>query len=167
MRKWISILLVFVSIVWMAGCTLYMTDDEIADENMNLFIECLDARDKEEIKKLFAPNIVSQIDTFDESVEELLEYYQGTYISLERNPVGTTDSKDGNHIQKRLDMSFDVLTTENKYRIGILWHVKDTLYKDNLGITSLYILEFSKDTRPNSAYRSDGEIGINVDAYLE
>ncbi len=167
MKKWISILLVFVSLIWMTGCTLYMTDDEIADENMNLLIECLDARDKEQIKKLFAPSIVAQIDTFDESIEELLEYYQGTYISLDRHAVGTTDSKDGNHVRKELDMSFDVLTTENKYRIGILWQVKDTLYKDNIGITSLYILEFSKDPYPNYAYRSGGEIGINVDAYLK
>lgn len=167
MRKCISILLVIFSLIYMVGCTLYMTDDEIADENMNKLIEYLDAKDKEEIKKLFAPNIVAQIDKFDESVEELLEYYQGDFISLDRHAVGTTDSKDGNHVRKELDMSFDVLTTENKYRIGILWQVKDTLDKDNIGITSLYILEFNKDPYPNYVYRSGGEIGINVDAYLE
>jgi hypothetical protein len=61
-------------------------------------------------------------------------------------------------------MSYDVTISEDVYRMGIIWNVKDTSSSHNVGIWSLYILNYQDDTDQESAYRSEGLKGIHVAA---
>ena len=50
----------------------------------------------------------------------------------------------------------DITTTEDVFRIAIIWHIQDTEDIGNVGIWSFYIIRFEDDPYPNYAYGGDG-----------
>ena len=60
--------------------------------------------------------------------------------------------------------SYDIETTQDKYRLAMEIIMADTTDAGNVGIRSLYIIRFEDDTDQNCAYRGDGAYtpGINI-----
>ena len=141
------------------------SDNEDADNKLQAFVECLNNEDREVIKSLFAKNKVAEISNFDDSIEELLLYYDGEYISVERHSTGVEEDKDSGIERKWYNMSYDVTTDTQIYRMAFYWCAKDTGDKGNVGIESFYVIKAADDSNyPQYTYRGDGlwTIGINI-----
>lgn len=65
---------------------------------------------------------------------------------------------------KCLYATYDVETTQDKYRFAMEYMLLDTADADNVGIRSLYIIRLADDTDPQFAYRGDEKYtpGINI-----
>ncbi|MCH3976546.1 MAG: DUF5104 domain-containing protein [Bacilli bacterium] len=154
-------ILTFFCFLSLGGCN-FESDYDIADKNINQLLEALDNQDRNKIKSIFALSIQTNISSFDDDIDQLFSYYEGEYESYTSNGVGTTFDRNDGIEKKYFDMSYDVTTTINIYRLGIIWYVKDSSQSENIGIWSLYILKYQDDTDQSSAYRSEGENGIHV-----
>ena len=156
--------------VLLGGCTFFddlfaPSDNEDADNKLQSFVECLNNEDRDGIKFLFAQNKIAEISNFDESIEELLLYYDGEYISVERHSTGVEEDKDSDIEKKWYNMSYDVTTDAAIYRMAFYWCAKDTGDKGNVGIESFYIIKATDDPRyPQYTYGGDGAWtpGINI-----
>ena len=154
----------------LSGCTFFddlfaPSDNEDADNKLRSFVECLNNEDREGIKSLFTKNKIAEISNFDERIEELLLYYDGEYISVERHSTGVEDDKDSGIERKWYNMSYDVTTDAAIYRMAFYWCAKDTGDQENVGIESFYVIKATDDPRyPQYTYRGDGlwTPGINI-----
>ena len=155
----------------LGGCTFFddlfaPSDNEDADNKLQAFVDCLRNEDREGIKALFAQNKIAEISNFDESIEELLLYYEGEYMSVERHSTGVEEDKDSGIVRKWYNMSYDVTTDVAIYRMAFYWCAKDTGDSGNVGIESFYIIKATDDPNyPQYTYRGDGlwTPGINID----
>ncbi len=148
--------------MFLGGCTILdglfePSDNEDADNKFSSFVQCLDSGDKEGFKSLFAQNILAGMTDFDESMEELLLYYEGESISVERHSTGVEEDKDSGIVRKWYNMSYDVTTDTTIYRMAFYWCAKDTGDNGNVGIESFYIIKATDDPNyPQYTYRGDG-----------
>jgi hypothetical protein len=132
-------------------------DAAIAKENVELLIGKIIGKDNEAVKTLFANNKVKNIEGFDESIDSLMAYYEGDYVSYINQGLMTGADKDNGVSHKYYQMSCDITTTIRVYRMALKWYVKDTADAGNAGIWSLYIIKMEDDTEPEFAYVGDGE----------
>ena len=162
----VSFILSLISILPLAGCDFFaVSDDEDADNKLEAFVECLNNEDREGIKTLFSQNKIANLTGFDESIEELLQYYDGDFLSVTRYSTGVERDKDSGIERKWYNMSYDVTTSVETYRMAFIWCVNDTGDDNNIGIESYYILKASDDPNyPQYTYGGDGEWtpGINI-----
>lgn len=141
--------------LFLVSCN-FESDSEISENNLEKLLTAIQSEDINQVKQLFAPNISTQIDDFDSSVVELLNYYDGIFDTYTTGGLGSEVDRNSGVEKKWFNMSYDVTTTEDIYRIAIIWYVKDTSDSGNVGIWSLYILRFSEDEYPEMAYGGDG-----------
>ena len=162
--------------MFMSGCAFFgslfaPSDNADADNKMESFVGCLQNADREGIKALFAKNKIAGSADFDERIEELLLYYGGEAVSVTRHSTGVEEDKDGGIERKWYNMSYDVATETEIYRMAFYWCAKDTGDQGNAGIESFYIIKAADDPRyPQYTYRGDGlwTPGINIGkAYAE
>jgi hypothetical protein len=149
------IYLLTIGVVFLVSCN-FESDDEIAEDNLEKLLSAIQSEDVNRVKSLFASNISSEIESFDSSVTDLIEYYDGVVDSYTTGGLGTETDRDSGIEKKWFNMSYDVTTTEDIYRVAIIWYVKDTSDSGNVGIWSLYILRFSEDEYPEMSYGGDG-----------
>lgn len=105
---------------------------------------------------MFAPNKLNEMENLDENIDELLSYYEGNYSKYGSGGLGTEKDVDSGVTKKWNNMSYDVFTNKNTYRIAIIWHILDTADKGNVGIWSLYVIKFEDDIYPTYSYGGDG-----------
>ena len=168
-RRITSLAVIILSVVCMVFATSCFgffidTDGNDAEDNFVKLLDSLQSGDHSKIKALFAPNKIADIEDFDEDIEDLLGYYKGEYLSYKSGGLGTFQDKHYDYVTKYYNMSYDVTTTEDVYRFGIIWYVEYTVDKDNVGIWSLSIIRLDDDTDPKASYRGDGSQtpGINI-----
>ncbi len=178
MKKiFISVIAIIIAALtmFMGGCAIFdglfePSDNEDADNKLQAFVQCLDNEDREGIRSLFAQNKTAALTDFDKSVEELLLYYDGESISVERHSTGVEEDKDGGTERKWYNMSYDVTTDAAIYRMAFYWCANDTGDKGNVGIESFYIIKATDDPNyPQYTYRGDGlwTPGINIGKVYE
>ena len=120
------------------------------------------------IRLQFSNNVLKETQNMDENICLLFDYFKGEMLSY--NDWGATETEigvndDGKHRNwKKLRSTYDIETTEDKYRVAMEFISKDTADEYNVGIRSLYIIRFEDDTDPQYAYRGDGmdTPGINI-----
>lgn len=168
-KKFVSVISIIIlsvsSLLNFSSCDWLKSDYEIIDDKVMEIIHKLENSDKEGIKKLFAKSKIKDIDNFDESVDELLDYYDGKYISKFRHSPGKFRDKEGKFSMTYFLPSFDVTTTVDTYRIAFYFCTEYTTDKNSVGIWSLYIIKAENDNDPlEVTYRGDGlwTPGINI-----
>ncbi len=140
----------------MTSCFSSKTDDEIVEEKIQNLIQNLEENNKDGIKELFAKTKIDNIDNFDETIDQLLEYYDGTYESKKNGSHGKFRDKDGNFSTTWFLPSTDVETSVDTYRIAFYYCTEYTTDEDSIGIWSLYIIKMSEDSTPDNSYGGDG-----------
>jgi hypothetical protein len=150
------------SVFSLIGCILD-NDASIAKRNLEQLVSDIQNEDRAAIKALFASNKLAEIDNFDESIDELLAYFEGDYVSC-KGGIGTFGGRIHGIVQKYYKMTYDITTTESVYGIALLWYMTDTADVGNVGIWSLYILNKEDDLEQQSSYVGDGNWspGIHV-----
>jgi len=133
---------------------------------MDKVLEAIKNKDNVELKALFSQKAIAQAEEFGQSIDDLIDYFQGDFVSY--NDWGGPGSFDGLNDDgtgrnwKRIDSTYDVETSEQKYRFAIQEFVQDIADKNNVGVWSLYIIKM-EDTDSQFAYWGDGKNtpGIN------
>jgi len=176
MKRKIAILLVVFGTILLSSCSLisgytssrlFSNDQEIANSQMDKVLNAIQNKDKDALKAMFSKNAVDKAENFDKNIDELFEFYQGNVISYDdRSALGSGETMNYGERQKRLDSTYDVETTEGKYRFAIEDYIIDTANPENVGIYSLYIIK-AEDTDEQMAYRGDEKYtpGININKY--
>ena len=148
----------------LSSCDLFKSDDEIIRDNVMHFVKALDTKNKEEVKSYFAKNKIKDIAVFDQSIDELFDYYQGEYMSY--NYGGSAKYKDGDYNFRSINYQYpiDIKTDIENYRMYFNWYIEYTTDKDMIGIWSFYILKKKDDPNSTYSYWGDGlnTPGINI-----
>lgn len=79
--KFVLGILLFDLIFSLSSCIDFRPEDETVDEMMMELITTLDTKYKEKFKLFFSNEKIGSIENFDDSINELFNYYQGTYES--------------------------------------------------------------------------------------
>lgn len=174
MKKIYSLLLV-VSILLLTSCSLegfgmrkkfFSTNDsEIANDCFEKVIEAIQNQDGAALKSLFSDKALEEAQNIDETINELFGYYQGEMLSYnDWAGPGVSGWKNKGKYRKEYNATYDVETSQDKYRFAMIYVPMDTSDEDNVGIKSLYVIRFEDDTDPQMAYRGDGKNtpGINI-----
>jgi hypothetical protein len=141
-------------------------DAKKANKQFEKVIEALESKDTAMLTSLFSLNSIQTLDNFDESIEQIMNYYVGEKVSYNKDggaALVESSVEDGEYIQT-MQSTYDLYTTKGAYRVAIKSVSKDTVDPNNIGIHSLYIIKMSDDTYPEYAYWGDALFtpGINI-----
>ncbi len=154
------------------GQSMFTSDRELANSKMEKVLEALGNRDRDALVSLFSDKAIAEAEDFEQSVTELLEFYQGEFVSYHgRHGASTREGNNADGTGRRykyLNSSYDIETSEGIYRFAIRDYILDTADPDNVGIWSLYIIKM-EDSDPNFAYWGDDRDtpGINFNKVRE
>ena len=140
-------------------------DKQIANERFEALIDAIQTHNSDAVKAVFSNNVLREAENIDDSIQELFGYFQGNLLSYnEWAGPGVTAKNDADGYWKQYYSTYDLETTQDKYRLAMEIIPVDTADADNVGIRSLYIIRFEDDTDQNCAYRGDGAYtpGINI-----
>ena len=148
----------------LTNCSHVYSDEEINDICMTHVVKAIESKNHQNIKDLFAYDKINNISSFDEDIDELLDYYSGTSTNLKRCGSSSSGSKNDGYKQKFYRIKYDITTTTNKYRLFVKLCTYNNRFEDMVGIWSLYILEFDKDHNSKYCYGGDqlDTVGINI-----
>ena len=154
MKKLISCLIVF-SLFFITSCSLFRTSDIYDDhtrcdklmENLTSYLE---KDDFNNAKALFAKRLY-EIESFEDDLNDLINYYDGTASSI-NGRVTTGDYSNYNYQEKHHGLEYTIVTNVDTFRFRIRYIEKDTRDENNVGIVSLYVLKLSEDEYPNDRY---------------
>ena len=143
----------------------------LANRNFNALITAMENKDKSAVKALFMDSTINSSENFENSLDELLEYYNGKMTSYDDVSSGGEFVERNLFIGKRVFMSsyFVVETDGDKYHFDITECVFDSLNPGNVGIKSLYIINDKDFPDKDGYYQGDykNTEGINIGKYAE
>lgn len=155
-------LLSLFTVLPMTAC-IHNDDAHFTLENTKTLINYMENNDKESIKNMFAPNIIEQVDTLDEQIEDLCEYWQGNFVSLSAGGVGGTGLREYGTIIDIVYSSYEIKTTENNYLIATYWYRRDNTDENNVGIWYLWVDSYADDEEPiNKGKWENYDTGITL-----
>ena len=143
------------------------SDREVANAYMDKVVEALQKGDKDALKAMFSKNAIEEAENFDESIDDLFDFFQGDFVSY--NDWGALSVEEGKNDDgtgrnwKEISSTYDVVTNKQEYRFAIIKNfVIDTANPDNIGIHSLYVI-LAENTDRQRAYWGDAKDtpGIN------
>ena len=132
----------------MAGGDAPMNLPPNANSWTEQLLSAIRGKNVEGVTALFPQN--AQSATLTDQTTEMFEYMEGSVISCEYR-LGMTSQANHNGMVKETDVTIDIATDANEYRIAVRIRLIDDRNEKNIGITSLYITEASKTDR-NFAY---------------
>ncbi|HHX68920.1 MAG TPA: DUF5104 domain-containing protein [Gallicola sp.] len=167
MKRSKNILVIFIVTFFLfavTSCKSHKTDEEIVEKKIQELIQHLEENNTDGIRNLFAKTKINDIEDFDASIEQLIEFYDGVYETKKNGAPGKFRDKDGDFSTTWFLPSTDVTTSVDTYRIAFYYCTEYTTDKDSIGIWSLYIIKKSEDTTPKYSYGGDGlwTPGINI-----
>ena len=155
MKKIMLYLIVFSSLFILTSCSLFKTSDIYDDhtrcdklmENLTSYLE---KDDFDNAKALFAKRLY-ELETFDDDLNDLINYYDDTAKSI-NGMVTTGDYSNYNYEEKHHELVYSVVCEGEIFRFRILYIEKDSRNSKNIGISYLYILKKSEDEYPDLIY---------------
>ena len=155
MKKLILYLIVFSSLFILTSCSFFGASDIYDDhtrcdklmENLTSYLE---KDDFDNAKALFAKRLY-ELETFDDDLNDLINYYDGTASSI-NGRVTTGDYSNYNYQEKHHGLEYTIVTNIDIFRFSLDYVEKDSRDSKNVGIINLYILRLSEDEYPNDRY---------------
>ena len=149
---------------------LFLDDSVIANQKLEEFLTAIQSGDKEEVISLFSIETRRSTAGFEDSVDELLEYYEGEYISDDDwgGPV-VSKSRDEESYITIFETTYEIVTSECEYRLAFKYVHEDDSEPFNRGIEYIYIIKTKDDINTDFAYYGDGKDtpGINIGVVSE
>lgn len=118
-------------------------------------MDAIETDDKETLSKLFAQNVIDITPNFDEKLTRLMEYMDGAMVSYEGNSGEGSGviGEEQTCLWERF--MYDIVTTEQCYRMTIeVWSMDSTDPK-NVGIHSLSVIGAEDDADRDIPYSGD------------
>lgn len=131
-------------------------DHEVVNSKFEEVLTAIQNKDKKVLKSLFAKNALLKVENFDNSAEELFDYYDGNYTSYDDwgGPMESEEIKHGERITE-LCPTYDIITDKGNYRATMKIISVDTNDSDNIGVWSIYIIKAENDDDLSCAYWGD------------
>ncbi len=177
------IILLIVLVIGLSACTIRNGDgadqpprffDSIAnrpfmsmrkqtDALITELLSYMENQDQAAFLAQFAPNIISDPDMLEQQCAELFQFFSGTVESQTWKGAHRSGSKELDQYHNETTVSYDIVTTEDHYRIAMIFCAEDNYDDGNLGLYSFYIIRF-ENTDPSHSYGGDSNWtpGINV-----
>ena len=124
---------------------LFDSDDEKANQLLSNFCDSIENQNRDAIIQMFSPDIQSAID-IGTQLDTLFDYYAGSLCDYQNIGAYSPGGKDHYYFA-----TYEVSTTEQKYRIAIKICYEDTADSGNVGIHSIYIIK-AENADPVFAY---------------
>lgn len=135
----------------------FRSNEEIANDQMEMFLKALESCDTEQLVSLFSANALLETKNIQESVDMLYSYYQGNYRSYNNwSATSSSTRREGSRIVKEIRGTYDVTTNVGIYRFAFLYIDTDSAVPDNIGLSSVYVIKMDDDIDQQRAYRGDG-----------
>lgn len=146
MRKILVILLTMLSISLCSCDSLFnsnhINDYEFCDMIMKNLTTYLAEENTNELKKLFAPKLYD-ISTFDDDLQDLIDYYDGQCESI-IGSVTTGEYSNWDYEEKKHQLVYTIVTNKDTYRFVIYYVVIDSRANNNIGINLCTFLNYLK-----------------------
>lgn len=165
MRKLIISSILILGMLFLSSCSLGNSrtemlnrdsDDTKANARLEQVIEAIKNKDKESLKSLFSQKALSEVDDFDGSTNDLLDFFQGEVESWKKSSGPTVfESNDHGHVKKEVSSYYYVNTDKQKYFFLLQDYPVDTDHPDNVG---LYLLLVVKSEDREKIYDGDKKI---------
>lgn len=144
-------------------------DEQVTKDTFKQVFNAIQHHDETALKNLFTKKVRNEVSNFDESTVNFLDFFQGKVISFDDQEGDAVDGIIENG-KKRMyvESIYDVNTSEQKYHIAIKVCTVDTYDSNNVGITSIYIIN-AENWNETYDYRGDAKWtpGIVIDQKKE
>ncbi len=138
-------------------------DHQKAQNLIKTVLKVIQDKDAEKLKDLFSQTTLSQLQSYDESVNELFNYFNGSVESFDdgSGPLVET-TKEDNLVFQLMESSFVVKTNDYDYRFAMQYVTQGK--EEDIGLISLYVIKTIDDENLDYMYWGDGNFkpGIHV-----
>ena len=115
-----------------------MSDEKRADIRMEQIISAIKEKDRELLKSLFSKKALDEANDFENDVDYLFGFLQGTIDTWERDGLAGSESIDHGKKTLMIRYAINVNTDKKVYRLFVIDYNIDTKNPDNEGV---YMLE--------------------------
>ena len=168
MRKF-TVIILMLSLIFLNSCKqggfmiIKDNDHQKAQELIETVLKAIQNEDDKKLKSLFSRTTLNQLQSYEESVDELFNYFNGSVKSFDdgAGPFVETKKED-NLVFQLMESSFTVKTDVCEYRFAMQYITQG--HTENIGITSLYVIRTTDDENLDYMYWGDGKFtpGIHV-----
>lgn len=144
---------------------LFDNDKTVAETRLNQILDAVQSQNSNNLKQIFSKSVIDNVPDLDEKIVALFDFFQGELVSYDGAGPGVFEEKDVGYHKKEMQSSYNVETSEQKYRIAIDEYIIDSENPDNVGVYSLSIAK-AEDTNQEFAYWNLG-FGITIDQKKE
>lgn len=132
---------------------IYKSNEDKIKDKFEELITAIDEENSETICSLFSESTKNYVgDSFEDSVNELIQYCEGDLQSWEQEFSSTYTAEGlGDHKYRLMEDSFKVITTEHKLQFYMKWTELDRENPSEVGINFLYVT-ISNDEEFNQYY---------------
>ncbi len=141
-KRWKKALLTIVSTISLSSCFFSgKAESERLKKISDSVVDGCFSKKREDIKNVFAKNIVDEVENFDEQADCLIDYLKGDFDGYEyRNPSSMEGYYDsGRRKIYRWFGSFTVHTTLTNYYLRFYYCSADDFDKKNIGVIALMV----------------------------
>lgn len=141
----------------------FMSMRKQTDALITELLSYMENQDQAAFLAQFAPNIISDPDMLEQQCADLFQFFSGTVESQTWKGAQNSASKKLDEYHSETKVYYDIVTTEDHYRIAMNFCAEDNYDDGNLGLYSFYIIRF-ENTDPSHSYGGDSNWvpGINV-----
>mgnify|MGYP004658863227 FL=1 len=141
----------------------FMSMRKQTDALITELLSYMENQDQAAFLAQFAPNVISDPDMLEQQCNDLFQFFSGTVESQTWKGAQNSASKKLDEYHSETKVYYDIVTTEDHYRIAMNFCAEDNYDDGNLGLYSIYIIRF-ENTDPNHSYGGDSNWvpGINV-----
>lgn len=168
-KKMLLLVVIFIASLLLSSCSLLEeknyafldSDHDFSDKTFAKLIDSLNSKDEATLKSLFAVNVQNSIENFDDSVNQLINFFKGKTLEFDKtDSVGSSGHFDDGKKVIELFTTYNVKSNEQKYYFAIEM-TKVNTFDDNNGILCLYVIN-ANDWHEDHVYHGDNEVGIHI-----
>ncbi|MBQ3229233.1 MAG: DUF5104 domain-containing protein [Clostridia bacterium] len=166
------ILLFFTLLMLLALSSCSVIDYPLSDESravvtLEVTVHAVNDNDAEALAYLFSYNVLTEKSDLLDTSKDFIEFVGGeiiTYSEPADNGISSYEEFEYGKMRKEIQYSVTVETTAGKFHIAILECVTDDFDEENVGVTSIYIIN-AENWQNDYVYRGDGNWtpGINIE----
>lgn len=145
------------------------SDDEIADETIEMIVEAIENKDVDALTAMFSPEVLDAMDMelFCESAEELFSVWSGNMVAYDGELHTSKETKKGNVIRK-ITGFYDIETTEAMCHLLFMSTIQDEGNENAEGISMIiYVSDELRQSEDFYWQYGNREPGIYIDNVVE
>ena len=141
----------------------FMPESEKTEAVITEILSCIEDQEQSALMSLIAPNQISDQALLEQQCNDLFQFFSGTVESRKWKGEQNSSSKKLDDYYGETKVSYDIVTSEDRYRIALRFCTRDSGNEGNLGLYSIYIIQF-ENADPDFSYWGDRKWtpGINV-----